>query len=241
MADGRTVIWISGASGGIGGALARQHPFPDAKIINLDIVPSPDFRTIRFDLRDPASWLQVRKSFDRELENLGSGRALFLHSAYWPGGKGVLSHVDPDDYQTALFANVAGVLSIAAAFVRAVRPENNAGLMVMSSGAAQSAPAGYSAYAAAKSAVERWCESVRNEIDLRGWGPWVTAMRPALVDTLTAREASQLDPDLFPLGASMRRLLETRSLDADTAAKRIWAAIAERPSDALIVLNPRRS
>lgn len=241
MDERRTTIWISGASGGIGGALARHQPFPEAKVINLDIVPSPDFETIRFDLRAPASWVSVKESFEHELESFGDGRALFLHGAYWPHGKGVLSHVDPDEYQTALFANVVGVLSIAAAFVRAVRPENDAGLMVMSSGAAQSAPAGYSAYAAAKSAVERWCESVRNEIDLRGWGPWVTAMRPALVDTRTAREASELDPELFPLGASMRRLLETRSLDCDTAAKRIWAAIAGRPSEALIVLDPRRA
>ncbi len=231
-----TVIWISGGSGGIGAALARHQPYPGARVINLDVVDSPDLETLRFDLTDPSSWQGVRESFETVLERPQTVRARFLHGAYAPLAKGLLTEVDAQAYEASLLANLTGSLTLSSMFVRAVRPGQDAGLMVMSSGAAGATLAGYSSYSASKVALEKWAEIVRHEIELRGWGPWVTALRPGLVDTPTARAASSLDPAVFPLGAAMQRNLDRHGVDADTAAQRIWTALSTPRPDGLISL-----
>ena len=75
------IVWISGATEGIGLGLARNVPWPDARIINLSRRPHPDYETVTFDLTVPESWERVRESFRRELTGY-SGRALFIHNAF---------------------------------------------------------------------------------------------------------------------------------------------------------------
>lgn len=231
-----TVVWISGASGGIGAGLARHQPYRGARVINLDIVASPDVETVLFDLGDPSTWPAVRDSFEAVIANDRPNRVRFLHCAYAPIAKGLLTEVDGADYERSLLANLTGSLTIAGAFVRAIRQRQDAGLMVMSSGAAASTLAGYSSYSASKVALEKWTAVVRTEMDQRGWGPWVTALRPGLVDTATARAASTLDPSVFPLGGVMARNLDRHGVDVDTAARRIWSALAVPNPDVLISL-----
>lgn len=190
-----------------------------------------------FDLSRPETWDRAATSFSAEMDRSPDARVRFLHCAYAPIGKGVVAEVDPDDYQRSLIANLAGVPAVAAAFVRAVGPQRDAGLMVMSSGAAASPLAGYSTYGPAKAAIEHWVRIVRREVRARGWGPWVTAVRPGLVDTPTARAASELDPTVFPLGAAMRHRLDTEALSVDEIAARIWQVLGEPPPPALIDLG----
>ena len=230
-----TIVWISGGAGGIGGGLARNQPYPDARVICLDVVDAPGFETVRFDLLDPASWGAVQASFEEGLAS-GAARHRFIHCAYAPIGKGLLAEVDVAEYQKSLYANLTGSISIASLFYRAVKPEHaDAGLAVMTSFAAVSTLLGYSSYGASKAALERWAAIVANEVAARGWGPWVCAVRPGLVDTPTARKASELDPRLFPLGKAMQRDFERRGQDIDTAAKRLWELLSGRP-EALVSL-----
>ena len=57
MADDRTnIVWITGATSGIGEALARNCPWPDTEIISVSRRPHPDFESVHFDLTDMASW-----------------------------------------------------------------------------------------------------------------------------------------------------------------------------------------
>jgi benzil reductase ((S)-benzoin forming) len=206
-------------------------------VINLDIAPSAELETVVFDLSDPGTWRAVEDSFTREIERSPGARIRLLQCAYSPAGKGLVSDVDPDAYRQSLIANFAGVLALAASFVRAVRPGQDAGLMMMSSGAADTPLVGYSNYGPAKLAIEHWVRIVRREVRTRGWGPWVTAVRPGLVDTPTARAASDLDPAVFPLGASMRRRLDTEAFTVDDIAVRIWEALAGPSPAALIDLG----
>jgi NAD(P)-dependent dehydrogenase (short-subunit alcohol dehydrogenase family) len=235
MSDG-TIVWISGGSGGIGGGLVRHQPFAGARVINLDLVPAPTVETIVFDLADPSTWAAATASFTTEIERTPRARVRFVHCAYSPHGKGLVTEVDPDAYDASLIANTAGVLAVAAAFVRAVRPEQDAGLAIMSSGAAATPLPGYSNYGPAKAAVEHWVQVVRRELKAGGRGPWVTAVRPGLVDTPTARAASQLDATRFPLGASMRARLDADAFTVDEVAVRIWQALGEVAPPALIDL-----
>src|SRR4051812_4012305 len=58
-----TIVWISGATGGIGGALLRHVPYAGARVINLDFKETPGLETVRFDLTDPESWEGVAAHF----------------------------------------------------------------------------------------------------------------------------------------------------------------------------------
>jgi NAD(P)-dependent dehydrogenase (short-subunit alcohol dehydrogenase family) len=230
----QTIIWISGASQGIGAALSRHVPYHDARIINLDILPCDRLETVQFDLRDPVDWQRIGDHFQAELDRLEGGRAYFLHCAYSPAGKGLVTRTRIADYQQSLIANNAGSLALGAAFIRAVQPGQDTGLMLMSSGAAQHPLIGYSGYGSSKIAIEHWVRIVGREMRHQGWGPWVVATRPALVDTTTARAASVLDATLFPLGGAMAADLDSKSIDPDTAAVRIWSALPPQPKQWLI-------
>lgn len=225
-----TTIWISGASSGIGAALRRTAPDADATIINLDRECAEGIRTKIFDLAKPKTWTDVDAHFRDALADPALRRAVFLHCAYAPVGKGVIAGVDPDSYAASLIANNAGILAIAASFFRHLRPDLDAGLMIMSSGAAATSLPGYSAYGSAKAGVEQWVRVARAEVRRRGWGPWVVAVRPGLVRTATALEASSLDPSIFPLAAGMTADLAERGQDADVVARRIWQSL--RPGSA---------
>ena len=73
-----TIVWISGANFGIGAGLARHVPWPGARIINLDLKPSPLYETVLFDLARPETWDTVRGHFESELATFRGKRAIFM-------------------------------------------------------------------------------------------------------------------------------------------------------------------
>lgn len=239
MPNDDTVIWISGASSGIGAGLARRQPFAGARIVNLDITAADGLDNVLFDLTQPATWPAVQQHFAQELQRPQLRRAYFLHCAYAPVGKGLVTVAAQQDYERSLIANLAGSLAIAASFVRQVRPEQDAGLLLMTSGAAKAPLLGYSSYGASKAAIEQWARVVHAEMAHRGWGPWVLALRPGLVRTATARAASELPAELFPLAEAMRRDFDRRGEDVDTVAERIWNSLPPEPGQHFIDLAAR--
>ncbi|MGH9269281.1 MAG: SDR family NAD(P)-dependent oxidoreductase, partial [Acidimicrobiales bacterium] len=62
----RALIWISGASSGIGEALASTAPWEPARIVGISRRPSPAPEDLLVDLADPASWPRVARSFEQE-------------------------------------------------------------------------------------------------------------------------------------------------------------------------------
>ena len=63
----RTIVWITGATQGIGAALARSVPYPDARVINISRRRHPELETMMADLCDPASWDVVAAHLAAEL------------------------------------------------------------------------------------------------------------------------------------------------------------------------------
>ena len=64
-----TLIWISGATEGLGYGLAKTVPYEHARIINMSRRVHPDYETIQFDLTKPETWGPVEASFKKELAN----------------------------------------------------------------------------------------------------------------------------------------------------------------------------
>jgi benzil reductase ((S)-benzoin forming) len=77
-----TIVWISGATEGIGLGLAHTVPYTGARIINLSRRRHPEYESVQFDLTRPETYEAVRASFARELADFEGRRAIFFHNAY---------------------------------------------------------------------------------------------------------------------------------------------------------------
>ena len=105
---GEALVWISGASGGIGQALIRTVPWPGARVIGISRRPGAPqgagsdgpagAEHLEADLAEPSQWGVVGSSFSRELTGFGGERAVFIHAA------GTLDPIggDPARWHTSL-------------------------------------------------------------------------------------------------------------------------------------------
>jgi short-subunit dehydrogenase len=231
---GGTLIWISGATQGIGLGLARNAPWPDAEIVNISRRRHPDYETVQVDLADPASWEAAARNFAERLSGFSGERAIFVHNANLGDAVGLVGEVDAAAYRASVLANCAAPLVLADAFVRACGRGYESGLVLLSSDSAAMALPGMASYCAAKVAAEHWAEVVRRERALRGFGPWVVAVRPGAVLTPPAQAAAALDERVYPGVARVRESLKTR-VDIDESGRRIWAALP--PPDGVSVIS----
>jgi benzil reductase ((S)-benzoin forming) len=228
--ENETIVWISGATQGIGQSLADACPYEDATIINISRRQHPRLESIVVDLTDPTTWKNVVEDFEARLADFKGKRAIFIHNAFWHrwsyAGEG-----DPDGQFREVMANVASPLVLGEAFLRASRPAVDAGaevgLLQMSSGSARLIYPGMACYGAAKAAMEQWVRNVRAEIAHRGKGPWVIAVRPGFVDTPAARDMAGVSPEDMPWAQATAESLDSGEgvLEADDCARQIWAAL----------------
>lgn len=233
MPDVATMVWITGATQGIGQALARTVPHPGARIINVSRRVHPDIETVVADLTNPESWDEVSRHLADEMAAFHGERAIFIHNANYPGSAGFVGELDPSDYRHQVLANSAASLVLGDAFVRACRPGYESGLVMISSGAAESPVQGRAAYGAAKAGMEQWVRTVRAERTARGFGPWAVAIRPGFVvtDSLRAKYVdSAQDPGAFPGGAALARAIaDGRGQSPEECARSIWALLPPEP------------
>ena len=234
--DTGTIVWITGATSGIGEALARTCPWPDTRIISVSRHDHPDLETVRFDLTDMDSWTGVGEHLTEVLSTFRGERAVFIHNAlyYW-GGRAYMGEGDPAHHRDEMIANVLAPLALGDMFIRAAQPAVDAGvdvgLVQISSASARIAYPGLAIYGAAKASMEQWVRAVRAERKDRGKGPWVTAIRPGFVDTPAARREAELPVDTHPGIAGIAEAVRTGNmLAADESAENIWNAL---PDDAI--------
>jgi benzil reductase ((S)-benzoin forming) len=132
-----TIVWISGATEGLGLGLARNVPYPNARIINLSRRQHPDYETVQFDLAEPGTWHVVAEHFQRELRDFKGKRAIFIHNAYMGALQGFVGEADPELCRQAVTANAAAPLILGDAFVRACGAGYESGLVMITSAAAR--------------------------------------------------------------------------------------------------------
>jgi benzil reductase ((S)-benzoin forming) len=234
-----TIVWISGATDGVGSGLARTVPYPGARIINLSRRRHPEFETVQFDLTEPATYSTVNESFQRELRDFRGSRAIFFHNAYYPGRLGFVSEVDAVEYTKCIQANAAAPMVLGDMFLRAVDDRFEAGLILMSSAAARHPYLGNANYCAAKAGVEMWVRVVKRELRNRGRNCWVVAIRPGFVDTPTTRFAAAQNPRNYPVAGQIARQLESRVgvMTPDEAGREIWNALPPKNGASLLLFG----
>jgi short-subunit dehydrogenase len=228
-----SIVWITGATSGIGEALARTCPWPDTEIISVSRRQHPELETVLFDLTDMESWNRVGEHLTERLATFRGERAVFIHNAlyYW-GGRAFMGEGDPANHRDEMIANVVSPLALGDMFIRAAQPAVDAGvdvgLVQISSASARIAYPGLAIYGAAKASMEQWVRAVRAEREHRGKGPWVSAIRPGFVDTPAARRDAALPEDTYPGVAGIAEAVRTgHYLTAEESAENIWRSIPD--------------
>jgi benzil reductase ((S)-benzoin forming) len=238
-----TLVWISGATDGLGAGFTRTCPHPDARIINMSRTTAEGIENVHLDLADPQTWDAAAAHFASELAAFDGRRALFLHDAFFAVAPSFVGEGRGSEHHRENIANFTAALVLGEAFVEAVvrhRPHIESGLVMLSSAAARIPWEGRSAYCAAKAGIEQWVRVVRRERRLRGTGPWVVAVRPGFVDTPGARADATYPAHDYPIGPSIAAAFETMEgiLTPDDAARDIWAALPDGgPGDSVLLFG----
>ncbi|HEX9431728.1 MAG TPA: SDR family oxidoreductase [Burkholderiales bacterium] len=211
-------VVISGASSGIGEALARHYASP-ARVLGLiarrpvatslpgTIVPYP------LDVRDEAALVAAAENFTTRF---GAPDLVIANAGISAGTAGEYIE-DIAKLRRVLEVNVIGMAATLAAFAPAMRRAGRGTLVCVASVAGFRGLAGNGAYSASKAAARIWTESLRTE--LYGSGVSVVCICPGYVDTPLTR---------------VNRFRMPFLLSADAAAPRIARAIAARRRVAVI-------
>lgn len=122
---------------------------------------------------------------------------LWINNAGLLAPIGPLRENDPGELARHIEVNVLGVLYGSRAFIRHLHERGGPGVLLnISSGAARNAYAGWSAYCAAKAAVDRMSESIALEESDSGLR--VHAVAPGIIDTDMQTMIRNCTPEQFP-------------------------------------------
>jgi short-subunit dehydrogenase len=216
-------VVITGASSGIGAALARHYAGPQSTLA-LIARREPELARLAaglpgrilvypLDVADGAALERAARDF---IESCGAPDLVIANAGVSVGTHGN-EPADVAKLRRVLEVNVTGLAASLAAFAPAMRAARRGTLAGIASVAGFRGIPGAGAYSASKAAAIAWLESLRNE--LAGSGVAVVTVCPGFVDTPMTRVNRYRMPFLLP---------------ADEAARRIARAIAARRRMAVI-------
>ncbi|MGH0032196.1 MAG: SDR family NAD(P)-dependent oxidoreductase [Myxococcota bacterium] len=218
------LVFISGASSGIGAALARNLPFASGRLFDVSRRGGDVGEHFAADLADPTDWPRVAALFDREMKGFEGERVVFVHAAGTLQPMGFAGEVDPEGYARQVLLNAASFQVLGDAFLRAAR-ETRAPctLLNIGSGAAHSVYEGWSAYCAGKAAADHWVRTVGAEQKRHGGRCRVLSIAPGVVATAMQEQIREMSPEEFPEVERFRDLYREGALrDPDEVARELW-------------------
>jgi NAD(P)-dependent dehydrogenase (short-subunit alcohol dehydrogenase family) len=220
------VVWISGASSGIGAALAATVPYPGARVVGIGRRAPAHGEHLAADLSDPSSWTRVAAQFGEVLERDEPGAAVFLHMSGIGEPAGPVADAELEAYTAAVLLNSGAGQVLGKAFLEACRRADTRPTLVLCSSPAAAAPVyGVSQYGAGKSALQYWAAAVATEVE--GWGR-VFSVVPFAVDTPMVRATIALPPGATPVADRLRAAAERGDLaSADATAAQIWDLVQD--------------
>jgi benzil reductase ((S)-benzoin forming) len=220
----KSLVFLTGASSGIGLALSEAAPFEDVRIVDISRRGGEGCEHFAADLSDPTSWRRVAALFEREIPGFAGDRVVFVHCAGTLQPMGFAGEVDAEAYARNVLLNSAAPQVLGDAFLRALRRCEAPGHLVMiSSGAAHSVYAGWTSYGAGKAAVDQWVRTAGAEQARRGGRCRVLSVAPGVVATAMQEAIREMPADAFPEVAKFVELHESGELrDPATVAREIW-------------------
>ena len=235
-----SLVFVSGASSGIGLAMARCVPLPDPRVIDISRRGAPGLEHLAADLADPAGWRRAAALFEREIPAFDGERVVFVHSAGTLEPIGFAGEVDPEGYTRQVLLNSAAPQVMGAAFLAAARRSAaRCELLMISSGAASGVYLGWSAYNAGKAALDHWVRTAGAEQERRGGRCRVLAVAPGVVETAMQAQIRSTPEEAFPERRRFVLLHEEGELRAPEAvAPELWALLErDLPNGAVVDLR----
>jgi len=233
------LIWISGASSGIGQAMVETVPWDGARVIGISRGDVAGTEHLRADLADPASWPAIGESFRHELEGFDGDRVVFVHAAGTVDPIGYAGEVPTAAYSSNVVLNSAAPQVLGHLFLAAARDLSaRRHLIMITSGAAKSVYEGWTSYGAGKAAVDQWVRDAGAEQDTRG-GVQVLSVAPGTVDTGMQERLRKTEERDFPQRQKFLDLHRDGKLsDPRLVAAKIWNLL-ERDLDNGSVIDLR--
>ena len=222
------LVIITGASSGLGLAIARSVPFP-ARVVDISRSGPPagsGIEHLRADLSEPSSWRDIGRLIQEITDETDPQRLVLVHAAGTLSPIGFAGEVDFDAYADNVLLNSAAGQVLGHAFLAVAAPRAGERVLVMiTSGAASSVYAGWTAYGAGKAALDQWVRNAGEEQRRRG-AVVVAAIAPGVIDTSMQEEIRSASAEDFPEVNRFRQLHEEGDLVApDEAARRFWKAV----------------
>lgn len=236
------LVIITGASSGLGLALARSVPIP-AHVVDISRSGPPDSADIDHmlaDLSQPSEWAGVGDEIRRLVTEHDPNRSVMIHAAGTLTPIGFAGEVDSDAYASNVLLNSAAGQVLGHHFLGAVAGrEGRHDLVMITSGAASSVYAGWSSYGAGKAALDQWVRNVGAEQKERG-GVRVSAIAPGVLATGMQEQIRSMPEHDFPKVERFHDLQKDGDLvEPDVAAQKIWDAI-EKGLETGSVLDVRK-
>lgn len=233
----RAVTIVTGASRGLGQALARQLLDGGGHVLTLQRRPGTGLEKGHgrleqwsCDLAEPAPVAARLRDWIAALPR-GQVRALTLiNNAASLSRLADLGEVDRDELARALRVGLEAPLLLSAAFLEA-----SAGfdvprrLLHVSSGLGRRAMAGSAVYCAAKAGLDHLSRCIALEEAARPGGARSVSLAPGIIDTDMQRELRGADPAVFAAQPMFAAMKEQGQLDTPEACARKLLACLERP------------
>lgn len=229
------LVIITGASRGIGRAVADAVPFP-ARVLDVSRSGADGLEHITADLATPQGWTALGGALRREFDGFEGDRAVLVHCAGTLTPIGFVGEVDDELYAANVMLNSAAGQVIGHHFLAATAHlDCRRELVMISSGAASSVYPGWSAYCAGKAALDHWVRVTGREQAQRA-GALVVAIAPGVVATEMQAEIRAQDPEDFPAVERFRQLHDDGELrDPDEVARELWQVLDRGPDNGAVL------
>jgi NAD(P)-dependent dehydrogenase (short-subunit alcohol dehydrogenase family) len=230
------VVWITGASRGIGAALARRFTQEGARVA-LTARSAGDLSRLAEELSvargqarafpaDVSDTEEIQRAFGGIIETWGRVDVLVNNAGY--GVAGFVDSVPLEAFQKNMEVNFFGALRA----IQAVLPlmkEARRGLIVnVSSILGKRSVPYYASYCATKFALNALSESLR--VELKPWGIDVVSICPGLIETPFHESGERYGGEL-PLRPRWR------GMSADRCARKIVRACRRRPRERIVTFH----
>ena len=237
----RDLLFVTGGSSGIGRAMIETRPDPEARVLNLSRRAGPESEHVEVDLSDASGWDRAARCFDDEIAAFDGERIVLVHSAGTLSPIGFAGEKDGARYRQNILLNSAAPQILGDAFLRALGDSPAQGvLLLIGSGAAHSAYAGWSGYCGGKAAADQWVRTVGLELEARGAKRRALCVAPGIVETAMQAEIRETPKEDFPEVEMFISLHEGGQLRTTReVAAQLWELLAKDAFENGAVLDLR--
>lgn len=239
MDTARTLTILTGASRGLGAALADQLLVSDALLLTLSRRPNAELEVKAkqsgalleqwaIDLTDGIAASAQLEAWLRQHDPAHLASATLINNAALAGKTGPIDESDADSLAAVLRVGLEAPMLLASSFLRATRdwhvPRK---ILNISSGAGKKPLAGTAAYCAVKAGLDHFSRVVALDEAQRANGAKIVSLAPGVIDTDMQTALRESDPRAFPDQPQFAAMKTSGQLALPgEAAKRVLAYVA---------------